>query len=64
METMSDVLKYSFPLIGVFIGWLLTQLSERFKVVREDKRRIKKAIYYLLEVRHHLGFFRWRRKGN
>ena len=57
METLSDVLKYSFPLLGVFVGWLLTQLGERFKVVREDKRRIKKTIYYLLEVRHHLGFF-------
>jgi len=28
-----------------------------FKVAREDKRRIKKTIFYLLEVRHHLALF-------
>jgi len=57
METLSDILKYSFPLLGVFIGWLLTQFGERFKVLREDKRRIKKTIFYLLEVHHHLKLF-------
>ena len=55
MEIFTEILKYSLPLLGVVIGWFLSQLGEQFKVLREDKRRIKKTIFYLLEVRHHLA---------
>jgi hypothetical protein len=54
---MIDALKYFSPLIGVFVGWLLSQLSERNKSAREDKRKLKRTIFYLLEVRHHLSMY-------
>jgi hypothetical protein len=52
-----EILKYSLPLIGVVIGWALMQIGEWFKVAREDRRKIKKTIFFLLEVRHHLNLF-------
>jgi hypothetical protein len=57
LELTIEILKYAFPLVGVCIGWLLTQLAEKNKAVREDKRKIKRTIYYLLEVRHQLSLY-------
>src|SRR5687768_6115609 len=57
MELIIEILKYAFPLIGVCVGWLLTQLAEKNKVAREDKKKIKRTLYYLLEVRHQLSLY-------
>ncbi|SHG77176.1 hypothetical protein SAMN04488109_1766 [Chryseolinea serpens] len=51
-----ELLKQYLPVVTLMIGWALSQLSDFFKVNREDRRRIKKTIFYLLEVRHQLGF--------
>lgn len=56
MEMFLEIWKYSLPLIGVFIGWLLSQLSERNKAIREDRKKMNRTIYYLLEIRHQLSF--------
>ncbi|WP_276371815.1 hypothetical protein [Chryseolinea sp. H1M3-3] len=56
MEEITKLFTGTLPLFGVFIGWLLTQWGERNKVNREDRRKIKRTIFYLLEVRHGLGF--------
>jgi hypothetical protein len=57
MEALIEVSKYSFPLLGVAVGWLLAQLAERSKIARDDRKKIKRAIYYLLEVRHQLSLY-------
>jgi hypothetical protein len=57
MEALIEVLKYSFPLFGVAVGWLLGQLAERSKIARDDRKKIKRTIYYLLEVRHQLALY-------
>jgi hypothetical protein len=57
LELTIEILKYAFPLIGVCIGWILTQLTEKNKAAREDKRKVKKTLYYLLEVRYQLSLY-------
>ena len=37
-------------LIGVIVGWTLTQLTNFFNVFRNDKRTFKETLYYLLEL--------------
>ena len=49
--------KYSTPLIGVvglFIGWFLTQLSQWYKGRKEDNRIRKEVLFYLLELKYDL----------
>jgi hypothetical protein len=36
---------------------MLSKLGEKNKAIREDKRRLKKTLYYLLEIRYHLKLF-------
>lgn len=40
------------PLIGVFAGWLLNELSARFRDRKASKQAIARALSDLLEIRH------------
>lgn len=48
--------EYIFPLIGVFIGWLLSELSQFFKERRENKRIAKRTVFFLIEIKLYLSF--------
>ncbi|TAL62638.1 MAG: hypothetical protein EPN88_13125 [Bacteroidetes bacterium] len=48
--------EYIFPLIGVFIGWLLSELSQLFKERRENKRIDRITIFFLIEIKLYLAF--------
>lgn len=47
---------YILPLIGVFVGWLLSELSQLFKERRENKRIAKRTIFFLIEIKLYLSF--------
>lgn len=53
-------LKQLTPLLGVAIGWGLSQFSQLWITKRQDRQKLKKLLYYLLELRfkisreHHL----------
>jgi hypothetical protein len=40
------------PLIGVFVGWLLTRRTDKDKIVMEDKRKLKRTLHILLQIRY------------
>ncbi len=46
-------IKITLPLIGVLIGWLLSESGKIFADKRQDKRKLKKLLYFLLELRYH-----------
>ncbi len=48
----SSVLGYVAPLAAVGLGWALHELSDVFKLKREDRRAAGKALAELLEVCH------------
>lgn len=48
-------LKIILPLIGVFIGWMLSEGGKIFADKRQDKRKLKKLLYFLLELRFHFS---------
>jgi hypothetical protein len=54
MEAFSEVIKYYVPVFILILGWLLKMLDDRSKANRDDKRKLKKALFYLLEVRYQL----------
>lgn len=41
------------PLAGVFIGWLLSLGTKLFEFNIQDKRKLNKLLFYLLELRFH-----------
>ncbi len=43
------------PLIGVLLGWSLTQLSNYFNVYLSDRRILKETLYFLLEMQHQIS---------
>lgn len=49
-------IEYLLPLIGVFVGWLLSELSQLFKERRENKRIAKRTIFFLIEIKLYLTF--------
>jgi hypothetical protein len=58
MDKLIEVLKYFGPLIGVFIGWLLTRKNDKDKLVREDKRKLKRTLKTLLDLRYEINLVR------
>lgn len=54
---MIELLKGFLPILGVIVGWILSQLTEKMKASREDTRKLKKTLFYLLELRHQLSFY-------
>jgi len=57
MEQAVDIVKSIPPLIGVLVGWGFSQWSEKLKTAREDRRRLRKTLYYLLELHHQVRIF-------
>lgn len=43
------------PLIGVLLGWGLTQLTNYLNIYLSDKRTLKETLYFLLEVQHQIS---------
>ncbi|WP_346854533.1 hypothetical protein [uncultured Draconibacterium sp.] len=37
-------------IVSIIIGWMLNQLSQWFRTRREDKKKLKEILYYLLEL--------------
>lgn len=54
MENFIEILKYIGPLVGVYIGWLLTKKSETDKIKYSEIRQIKRSLFILLEIRNQL----------
>lgn len=48
-------LKTILPIIGVLIGWLLSESSKLLSDKRQDKRKLKKLLFFLLELRYHFA---------
>jgi hypothetical protein len=55
MNYLLEISKYLWPLLGVFLGWLLTQKSETKKNQHNEIRQIKRSLYVLLEIRNQLA---------
>ena len=51
MEWIKSIL----PLIGVGLGWLLSERGKIFADKRQDKRKLKKLLFFLLELRYHFA---------
>lgn len=48
-------IKTILPLIGVVLGWLLSERGKIFADKRQDKRKLKKLLFFLLELRYHFA---------
>lgn len=48
-------IKAILPLIGVTIGWYLSERGKIFADKRQDKRKLKKLLFFLLELRYHFA---------
>ncbi len=48
-------IKTILPLFGVALGWLLSERGKIFADKRQDKRKLKKLLFYLLELRYHFA---------
>lgn len=40
--------------IGVIIGWLLARKSEQDREAKADKKKLKRTLFFLLEIRHQI----------
>lgn len=54
MENIIEILKYIGPFVGVYIGWILSQKSEKYKINYEEQKRIKNTLFNMLEIRNNL----------
>jgi hypothetical protein len=48
-------IKTLLPLIGVGLGWFLSERGKIFADKRQDKRKLKKLLFFLLELRFHFA---------
>lgn len=48
-------IKIIAALIGVSLGWLLSESSKIFADKRQNKRKLKKLLFFLLELRFHFA---------
>lgn len=49
-----DLIKTLLPIFGVVIGWLLSESGKIITDKRQDSKKLKKLLYFLLELRHYL----------
>lgn len=54
IDALRALLRPLLPYIGVFVSWLLHEISDRFRQSREDRRLAGKVLAELLELRHHM----------
>lgn len=50
-----ELIKTVWPLIGVLVGWLLSESGKIFSDKRQDKRKLKKLLFFLLELRYYFA---------
>lgn len=50
---MNDSAKLLLPLLGVILGWGLSEWGKINTDKRQDKRKLKRLLFYLLELRFH-----------
>lgn len=48
-------IKTILPLIGVLIGWLLSESGKVLYDKRQDKKKLKKLLFFLLELRYYFA---------
>lgn len=48
-------IKTILPLIGVGFGWILSERGKEFADKKQDKRKLKKLLFFLLELRFHFA---------
>lgn len=48
-------IKTILPLIGVALGWFLSERGKIFADKRQDKRKLKKLLFFLLDLRYHFA---------
>jgi hypothetical protein len=46
-------IKTILPLLGVVLGWVLSEKGKLFADKRQDTRKLKKLLFFLLELRFH-----------
>jgi len=54
MNIFLEILQYVGPFIGVFIGWFLSQRSEKKKIQYDERKKVNHTLFLLLEIRHEL----------
>jgi hypothetical protein len=52
---MATILITILPLVGVLLGWSLTQITNYFNFYLADRRTLKETLYFLLEMRHQIS---------
>ena len=55
IDNLLEIIKYLGPFIGIFIGWFLTRKSDKDKLLREDKIKLKRTLKNLLDIRHEVN---------
>ncbi len=48
-------IKTILPLFGVALGWVLSERGKIFADKKQDKRKLKKLLFFLLELRYHFA---------
>lgn len=43
------------PLVGVLIGWGLSEFSKVWLDKKQDRRKLKRLLFFLMELRFHIG---------
>lgn len=51
---MFEEYKYILPLVGVVIGWVLTEISHYFQNRKQDKKIIREAVYSIIDLKFRL----------
>lgn len=54
MKLTFEILQYIGPFVGVFIGWYLSQRSEKRKIRYDEKKKVNHTLFLLLEIRTEL----------
>lgn len=57
MTVFEAIITYLSPFFGVALGWYLSERSERQKTLQEDRRKLKRTLFHLLEIRYRLNLF-------
>lgn len=48
-------IKTILPLFGVLVGWILAESGKIFTDKRQDKKKLRKLLFFLIELRYHFA---------
>ena len=48
-------IKIILPLLGVLVGWFLSERGKKTADSRQDKRKLKQLLFFLLDLRYHFA---------